>query len=145
RQQLFSETAGQWPNTGGNANLVPVVANGLVYVASYQMLTIFGPGGSKIAHLPPIHVVDTRPKLDPGEHEIYGTVRSMKGADITIAKRTGEELRINATDAQKTFHYAPPTVGHALIARGTLDKSGLMQASAILHAKDSPAIWPSDR
>lgn len=144
-QQLFSETAGQWPYTGGNANIVPVEANGLVYVASYQMLTIFGPGGNRIAHLPHIHVVDRRATLAPGEHEIYGTVRSMKAADITITRRTGEELRINATDAQKTFRYAPPAVGHALIARGTLDKTGVMQASAILHAKDSPVLWPSDR
>jgi hypothetical protein len=34
--------AGTWPNTGGNANLVPVVANGQVYVASYKHLAIFG-------------------------------------------------------------------------------------------------------
>ena len=44
--QLFSETAGVWPNTGGNSNIVPVVDNGLVYVASDQMLTYLGPGGS---------------------------------------------------------------------------------------------------
>lgn len=144
-QQLFSETAGQWPYTGGNANIVPVEANGLVYVASYQMLTIFGPGGTRAAHLPPIHVVDTRARLAPGEHEIYGTVRSMNGADIVIAKRTGEVLHIDATDAQKTFRFAEPSVAHALIARGTFDKSGVMQASTILHAKDSAALWPSDR
>src|ERR1019366_8943309 len=42
--QLFSSPAGTWPNTGGNANIVPVVANGKVYVASYKALTILGPG-----------------------------------------------------------------------------------------------------
>lgn len=144
-QQLFSETAGQWPNTGGNANLVPVEANGLVYVASDQMLTIFGPGGNPVAHLPHIKIVDTRSKLAPGEHEIYGTVRSMRAANIVIAKRNGDILRIDATDAQKAPRFAAPSVGHALIARGTFDKSGVMQASAILHAKDHPALWPSDR
>ncbi len=40
--QLFAGTAGAWPNLGGNANLVPVVANGLVFVASNQQLQIFG-------------------------------------------------------------------------------------------------------
>jgi hypothetical protein len=39
---LFQGTAGTWPNTGGNANIVPVVANGHVFVASNQQLTIFG-------------------------------------------------------------------------------------------------------
>ncbi len=34
--------AGQWANPGGNANLVPVVANGKAYVASYGQLQIWG-------------------------------------------------------------------------------------------------------
>jgi hypothetical protein len=41
-KQLFKEDAGAWPNLGGDANLVPVVANGLVFVASNQQLQIFG-------------------------------------------------------------------------------------------------------
>ena len=39
---LVSLPAGTWPNTGGNANIVPVAANGKVYVASYKQLSIFG-------------------------------------------------------------------------------------------------------
>jgi hypothetical protein len=34
--------AGVWANPAGNANLVPVVANGKAYVASYGELTIWG-------------------------------------------------------------------------------------------------------
>lgn len=40
--QLFSAVAGNWPYYTGNYNQVPVVANGKVYVASYQQLQIFG-------------------------------------------------------------------------------------------------------
>lgn len=41
--QLFTKKqAGTWLNTRGNANTVPVVANGLVYVASYKQLDVFG-------------------------------------------------------------------------------------------------------
>ena len=52
--QLFSAPAGSWPNTGGDANIVPVVANGKVFVASAYLdasgntrgqLNIFGKGG----------------------------------------------------------------------------------------------------
>ena len=39
---LFQAQAGTWPNTGGNANLVPVVAAGKVFVASYSALQVFG-------------------------------------------------------------------------------------------------------
>ncbi len=40
---LFVAAAGAWPNLGGNSNLVPVVANGKVFVASNKQLQIFGP------------------------------------------------------------------------------------------------------
>jgi hypothetical protein len=40
--QLFAGTAGSWPYLTGNANLIPVVANGQVFVASYKQLQIFG-------------------------------------------------------------------------------------------------------
>ena len=46
---LYSSRAGSWPNTGANANIVPVVANGKVYVASNKQLTIFGLGGHSFA------------------------------------------------------------------------------------------------
>jgi len=39
---IFSSPAGSWTHTNGNANIVPVAANGLVYVASDKALTIFG-------------------------------------------------------------------------------------------------------
>jgi hypothetical protein len=39
---LFSGPAGSWPNTGGNANVVPTVANGQVFVATNKQLQIFG-------------------------------------------------------------------------------------------------------
>jgi hypothetical protein len=40
--KLLDLPAGAWPNLGGNANLVPVVANGHVYAASHGQLQIFG-------------------------------------------------------------------------------------------------------
>lgn len=39
---LFKARAGAWPNVGGNSNLVPVVANGEVFVTSDKQLQIFG-------------------------------------------------------------------------------------------------------
>ncbi len=41
-KRLYRVKAGFWPNTGGNSNLVPVVANGQVFVASNKVLDIFG-------------------------------------------------------------------------------------------------------
>ncbi|MGB8012288.1 MAG: hypothetical protein WCF68_11775 [Terriglobales bacterium] len=46
-KRLFSAVAGAWPNLTGDANLVPVVANGQVFVASHKQLRIFGSTGDK--------------------------------------------------------------------------------------------------
>jgi hypothetical protein len=43
---LFHSSAGSWPNQGGNSNMVPVVANGKVYVVSNKQLQIFGLTGA---------------------------------------------------------------------------------------------------
>jgi outer membrane protein assembly factor BamB len=40
--RLFSQAAGTWPNFDGTANVMPVVANGKVFVAAYRSLSIFG-------------------------------------------------------------------------------------------------------
>jgi hypothetical protein len=39
--RLFAAAAGTWMTPKGNSNIVPMVANGRVYVASYQQLAIF--------------------------------------------------------------------------------------------------------
>jgi hypothetical protein len=43
---LYSAPAGTWPVPNANADIMPVVANGRVYVASYQELAIFGLGAA---------------------------------------------------------------------------------------------------
>ena len=49
-KQIYQNIVGSWPIPSANANLVPVVANGKVYVASYQELTILG-----LKHVAPSH------------------------------------------------------------------------------------------
>jgi len=70
--QLFQATAGAWPNTTGNANLVPVVANGLVFVASHQQLQIFGLTGTPA----------TPPTFSPAPGN-YTSAQSVTLSDIT--------------------------------------------------------------
>jgi hypothetical protein len=53
-QQLWSGVAGARPTSGGNANLVPTVANGKVYVASYQILKIGGETGRPLVEVPDV-------------------------------------------------------------------------------------------
>jgi hypothetical protein len=48
----FTATTGTWPNRNANANIVPVVVNGQVFVASYKQLTIWGLPAAPMTSLP---------------------------------------------------------------------------------------------
>jgi hypothetical protein len=96
---LFQEAAGTWPNVKGNANLIPVVANGHVYVASHKQLRIFGliaPGATPDVVVPEPAAQDVVPA---GQHEIFGTVTAINGSQFTLQTRTGSSVTVDATTA----------------------------------------------
>jgi PQQ enzyme repeat len=143
--QLFSAVAGTWPFAGSaNANLVPVVANGHVFVASYANLSIFGltSGGAKVAfHAPP------RPQMPPfagAPHELFGVVTSIDGDDLSLRTRTGTLVHVNVAIARAASAYAPVAIGRASEIRGDY-KDGVLLAQIVLHAKPQPAMWAADR
>jgi hypothetical protein len=145
--QIFSAQAGTWPNTGGNSNIVPVVANGKVYVASYQGLAIFGVTSGPRAAIPksaaPPQVA--RIPLTPGQHEIFGTVRAIDGWTVTMARRDGSLVTVDTLAAAQSHNLAEPRVGHGILVRGIYKTMSAMTADVVLHAKDHPAMWQSDR
>jgi hypothetical protein len=143
---LYTTNAGTWPNKGGNANIVPVVANGMVYVASYKGLAIFGLGNPGAAATLPVTATVVAPDpLAPGQHEIYGTVTAISGSIITVRKRDGTLVAVDGLAASKNFRLAPPSVGHGIDVQGTFNGAGVLVASLVLHAKDSPTMWFPDR
>ena len=145
-KRLFADVAGSWPNTQGDSNIVPVVANGKVYVAANQSLAIFGLSNTAAtAALPVPRVVDMRLPLAPGQHEVYGIVSSIAGNSIVIHTRNGQTVNVDAAAASANFDKAQPRGGHALIARGRIAADGTLKADIVLHAKDHPAMWPADR
>ena len=86
--QLFNATAGAWPNTGGNANLVPVVANGQVFVASNKQLQIFGltsgSGGASTTTLGS----SVNPSVQGKSVTFTATVAAQSGGGIPTGKVT---------------------------------------------------------
>ena len=143
--QLLATADGTWPNTGGNANIVPVVANGRVYVASYRSLAIFGLGSGSAAVPPVIAAKPYQVTLPAGIHEIYGTVRGIDGATVLVERRTGAPIKVDAAAAFADFQAAQPSVGHGILIRGSIDEAGVVHAQTLLHAKDASALWPADR
>jgi hypothetical protein len=144
---LFTGTAGSWPNGDGNANLVPLVANGHVFVASYKQLSIFGlvaPGkAAAMAETTPVPD-EPRPAALPG-HAVYGKLRSVDNAMLTLETRAGTLLSVDSTPARKAETSALAIVGNAYLVRGEYDGKGVMHAVAVSRVKDSPELWKADR
>ncbi len=149
--QLFSAPAGSWPNTGGNANIVPVVANGKVFVASAYLdgsgntrgqLNIFGTGGTGA----PISSACAVARPASG-HMISGTLIAVNGETLTLQTRTGKPATIDASRALQNERVTGPLkLGTPYTAQGmTFDASGALVATAIARAKPSSGLWPPDR
>jgi hypothetical protein len=134
---VFSSVAGSWPRPNGNANLVPVVANGKVFVASFAALNIFGPRGT----LAPLVVPPPPPTRAPQTPQIFGRIISIHTPQITIKPASGALVNVDTTAAVAAEQSIPLVVGRAVQVLGSPDTDGLWHAQIIEPAKDSPALW----
>ena len=152
--QLFSSPAGTWPHTGGNANIVPVVANGKVYVAAYKALTIFG--GSGAAALPALQPAAqpntaTTPsslQMINSPHIVSGVLSAIDGPTLTLKNRGGKPVKVDDSQAAKNGRIGTPLeLGVSLTAQGSIiEANGALEAVSIVRAKGtSGELWPADR
>jgi len=153
--QLFVDHAGSWPVSGADANIVPTVSNGRVYVASYSLLTIFGVGPLReplpplpIASLPSTFAISGILQEDVTgstsgvlEEEVTGSTLTLKNRKGTIRSIDVSRARANGTVA------AALTPGTAYTAVGeTFTSAGALLADAIYRAKGLTGdAWPPDK
>jgi hypothetical protein len=131
---LFGPTqVGSWPNVGGNANIVPTVSNGLVYVASNKLLTILEEGAAAVAL--PLAAAEAAPPTSG--FAISGTLDSVNGSVLTLTNRHGKDRLIDASEAiANGLIAAALTKGEAYTAVGSsLTSAGALHADAIYRAK----------
>ena len=138
--------AGAWSHLTGNSNIVPLVANGKVYVASDKVLAIFGLTGAAPvaaeAPLPP--VAANAPEPLPGLRRLSGTVSDGASDAFTLATRAGMQVSVSAAPATALALDIPVHVGDAVEVQGAFDANGVFQASVVSHAK-TPEAWAPDR
>ena len=150
---LFAEDAGTWPNTGGNANIVPTVANGRVFVASNKELAIFGLGPAMAAEQRAIvaqacaETVQSaaRAPLAPDQHEVFGIVESQAPGALTLRKRDGTLVKVDTAKAEQQHMMGVLPVGRAASVRGVISADGTISADALIRAKGAAPMWPADR
>jgi hypothetical protein len=149
-KQLYSAPAGQWPNLGGNANIVPVVANGKVYVAAYKSLTIFGPNASGASPASSATVGDVNP-LSPSlplgaTQRVTGTLLAINGSTLKLLNRTNQTVTLDISRALETEQVANLNIGRAYTALGAASGSdGILKAVAVMRAKPGYGAWPKDQ
>jgi hypothetical protein len=124
-KQIFMGQAGNWdvpPTTsdGANSNIVPVVANGHVYVASYQHLDIFG-------FTQP--VVEVGVPSGPGPR--FGIITKLDGSRFVMKTEAGEEIHVDAEAAVKNGLSPPLTNDIGVSVYGVTDGQGLLHAEVI--------------
>ena len=146
---LWTDAAGARPTLGGNANLVPTVANGRVYVASHQLLKIAGLTGRVPVVNAPIETLRAIPAQKPPSETFkidgavyWGTAKSVEGVHVTIELRTGKLLNADLSQAVKNGTTVKPVVGLYVVINGTL-KAGVLDARTMSRAK-APGAWGAD-
>lgn len=152
--KLFSGPAGTWPGATpplqANANIVPVVANGRVYVASYKLLSIFGLAPSakephRIAPQVAERELAAAPVVAqaPGPHFV-GTIESIDGNQLRVRLRNGDVLNVDLGAALKGQSTTVPFVVENVALTGTMTSDGVLNAGTMLRARGL-ASWPEDR
>lgn len=138
--QLFKATAGNWnvphpSGDGANSNIVPVVANGHVYVASYRELDIFGFGRPIIikpatAAVSPLSEPPSAGLLESS----FGIITKVEGPRFIMKTEAGAEVQVDAEEAIKNGLSPELAIGHAVSAYGRTDAQGLFRADVIKPA-----------
>ncbi len=143
-----------WPNIDNNADIVPVVANGKVYVGSGYLnannslrgqLNIFGILPTGPAALATANAA--KPLASPvaslgSPHHITWTL-------VAVDRATTKAERSDASQAMKHGQLgAPLIVGTPFTAEGsTIEGNGALLADLIVRAMEghADALWPQDK
>jgi hypothetical protein len=136
-QLLFGPMqVGSWPQISANANIVPTVADGLVYVASNKLLTILKEGAVAVA-APPVAEAAAATPPEAAGFAISGTLQVVNGSTFTLTNRNGKDRLIDASEAiANGLIAAALTAGKAYTAVGSsFTSAGALHADAVYRAK----------
>jgi hypothetical protein len=159
-QGLFSAQAGTWTHAvNSNANIVPTVANGKVYVASNEQLQIFGllsslPAAQRAAARKPAlpsapTVVTCPPEVTPlaavegtgsGVHQLRGTVCKVTGNQLQVALAGQRSISVDITTASSRHHMPLLTPGRPIKIRASIDEKGIAHAQRISRGHATPGL-----
>jgi hypothetical protein len=143
--ELLAIRAGIWPSPEADADLVPTVANGRVFVPSYNQLAIFGLGtpGAPIEITAQAAPAETPLPVET-PHQLSGLYVGNRPNGFTLQTRIGATVVVDSSAAMH-FGAAEQPAGTPMLVRGDFTADGGFKALTVLHLKPQPALWPRDR
>lgn len=167
-KQLFSVQAGTWTHAeNSNANIVPTVANGKVYVASNEQVQIFGllsADARARGYVLPRALQPSRPDVitcppsqsalaavggiqAPGisMHHFSGTVCHLEGSQLQLALRNGHSISVDISAAFTKHRQVVLSPGRAIHLRASIDAKGVAHAEKISPSHTLSPLTPADR
>lgn len=165
QNQLVSIQAGTWTHAvNSNANIVPTVANGKVYVASNKQVQVFGllpPPGSAARKALPRPATPSKPDVvtcAPSEtplaavgaatsstHQFYGRVCRASGSEVQLSLRSGRSITIDISQGFGQLRARPLPPGRGVRVDATIDGKGVAHASRIVRLHSLSPLTPADR
>lgn len=160
QNQLVSIQAGTWTHAvNSNADLVPTVANGKVYVASNKQLQIFGllGAGAQHASAPGLRPSKpdsiTCPASEPvveavrgaGLHQFSGTVCHLEGNHLQLALSGGRSISVDISTAFAKHRKVVLSPGRTIHVQARVDAKGAAYAERISPSHTLSPLTPADR
>jgi hypothetical protein len=148
---LWSAAAGNWQSKNNSSDVVPTAANGMVYVASYRQLNIFGlkrpQPASEVASLQVRRFQAGMAEAPPEPHfgpTFWGTVLKVDGSHLLLELRTGRVLDVDIGPAVKSGRARIVTPGDSAKVSGTTNPQGIFEAN-FLWRESGQELWGEDR
>jgi hypothetical protein len=165
QHRLVAIQAGTWTHAvNSNANIVPTVANGKVYVASNKQLQIFGllpPLGSAARKALPRPVTPSKPdvvtcapsvpaltvvgKATSLTHQFYGKVCHATGRELQLNLRSGRSITVDISQAFENRRLMVLTPGRAVRVDATIDGKSGARGLRVVRLHSLSPLTPADR
>jgi hypothetical protein len=84
------------------------------------------------------------PPAPLGGARLSGRIESISRAEMVLALRSGQLLRVDLTAAIKNHLSIVPYVGEFVQVEGVLSPQGVLKAESVGRVKSNPASWEPD-
>jgi len=143
---LFSGISGVLANSQANANIVPLVAGGKVFVPSYKQLDIFGLTPAQARPRPIAAAAATAVEPAVRGPRYFGRIVSLDagGKMFKLTLRTGLQLQVDAAAAIANHLSVVLYLDETVEVSGAHSLGGAFTATDILRVKQSQDTWGPD-